>query len=109
MEVGPPGPAARFTDSIGTRPMKPPARPRLLSELRTIDGFPLEDGMLAWDYDLEPVRVDFSTAKPEYADGDQWFYCDRILKPGSRSLMNSTRLWVRHPSTGKRVLPLAQD
>jgi hypothetical protein len=77
----------------------------------TIDGHKVVDGMRAWDYDLERVVVLLDTAKPEH-NGDIWFYCQRLTNRNAphdapegfgRSLMNGSRLWVRHPRTGEKA------
>jgi hypothetical protein len=60
----------------------------------TADGVRLVDGMAVWDYDLNPVTIDLSTAKAEY-DGTVWFYTSR------HSLMDGSRVVTRHPTTGQ--------
>jgi hypothetical protein len=59
---------------------------------RTIDGIMVEDGLAVFDYDLRVGFVDTS-----HVSAGGWF--DVIHADGTRSLMNSERLWVRHPST----------
>lgn len=70
---------------------------------KTLDGYPVTDGMRAWDYDLEPVTVkiagefgaDPASEFHKYWDG--WFTV--INDAGRRKPMNAERLWVRHPRT----------
>lgn len=72
----------------------------------TLDGQPVTDGMRAWDYDLVPVTVRIAGTSADPADEfhkfwDGWF--DVYTDAGGRKLMNAERLWVHHPTTGRRA------
>ena len=71
-----------------------------ISHTHTLDGVLVEPGLRAWDYDLRRVIVDKARPYKE-GNGDQWW--DTIyVETGERGhMMNPSRLWVRHPSTGE--------
>lgn len=72
---------------------------------KTLDGYPIEQGLRVWDYDLQPGSIDLSDT--ESYDWQKcccgrcpngrtlWFHVDH--GDGRRSLMNSERVWVIHP------------
>jgi len=63
----------------------------------TIDGHKVTKGMRVWDYDLNRAIV--GEEKP-YSPG--WF--EMTTPEGKRSsMMNGSRMWVRHPMTGERA------
>jgi len=71
-----------------------------ISHTHTLDGVKVEPGLKVWDYDLRPVTVG-KAGRPE-ANGDVWY--DTIRADGTRgSIMNPSRMWHRHPSTGETV------
>jgi hypothetical protein len=71
-----------------------------INDTHTLDGVPVVKGLRAWDYDLELVEVEADPSESR----DGWFYCRRIGEGKSgRSLMNASRLWKWHPSSGKEA------
>lgn len=67
-----------------------------------LDGDVIDDYGTYWDYDLRRVTIDF-VATRFGAHWDGWFET-RYVDSGQRgSIMNASRLWTRHPSTGKRA------
>lgn len=68
----------------------------------TIDGKPVEPGLIAWDYDLELIRV-IGPERFRNPNEDQWYECERI-GTGGRKSFNGGRLWTKHPTTGQTAL-----
>ena len=60
----------------------------------TIDGHPVTEGLLVWDYNLRPARV--IGVDHTANDGTVWWETDTGMFDGSR-------MWVRHPSTRQQA------
>lgn len=67
----------------------------------TIDGFPVQEGMRVWDYDIRRAIV----GKPEpsgHPDEPTWYSMTDIDGRRSSS-MDAKRMWKRHPATGEEA------
>ena len=74
----------------------------------SLDGFPIKEGLIVWDYDLVRGEIDLSpwmhSLEKEF-EWDGWFYVHPINDQGERinperkagKLMNAERVWVMHP------------
>jgi hypothetical protein len=72
-----------------------------ISHTHTLDGVKVEVGMVVWDYDLRRARVG-QPHRPE-ANGDVWYDMENPETGARMSIMNPSRMWVRHPSTGVKA------
>jgi len=73
-----------------------------ISFTHTLDGVEVVPGLKVWDYDLRR-RIAAAPVSHTESNGDQWWI---MIDPetGRRgSIMNPSRMWVRHPSTGERA------
>lgn len=70
-----------------------------LSTTHTLDGVEVVPDLLVWDYDLRPCRV---TGVAFHDRSIPWFATQHL--DGTRGKdFDASRLWFRHPSTGKQV------
>jgi hypothetical protein len=66
---------------------------------RTIDGVPVVEGMLVWDYDLRRAVVG---PPQKWGNPAEPTWYDMRTPDGERSsMMDASRMWHRHPSTGE--------
>ena len=65
---------------------------------RTIDGVPITDGLIVWDYNLDLSVV--STTDHFESHGVRWYQCFNPVTGQRRSDFDGSRMWARHPSTG---------
>jgi hypothetical protein len=75
---------------------------------RTIDGIPITKGLRVWDYDLRAGTVVADEHDGDHGFEDQhWYRVCRDLNEdgtgGGYSIMDGTRMWVAHPTTGDRA------
>jgi hypothetical protein len=78
--------------------------------VRTIDGVPVEPGLIVWDYDLHrsqvaPIKGTHADPDSEWHDSWDGFYA--MVDPDTgdrRSIMTGDRMWYRHPTTGKSAV-----
>lgn len=75
----------------------------------TVDGFPVTDGLVVWDYDMDLSRVSFAhTSGMDSPWGfDGWFGLLRV-SDGARKLMNGERMVTRHPRTRQLAADAAE-
>jgi hypothetical protein len=75
----------------------------------TLDGYPIEQGLRVWDYDLKPGYIDLADTQPydwqpsaaHPGQRSLWFHV--VRDHGGRSNMNAERVWVIHPYDHKRA------
>lgn len=76
----------------------------------TLDRVLVTRGLRVWDYDLKPGTVVADEHDGDYGnESDHWFRVVRDPNPdgtgGGYRLFNGSRMWTRHPSTGKSPGP----
>lgn len=72
-----------------------------ISKTHTLDGVEVKPGLRVWDYNLRRAVVVGLQPYQNPAEGD-WY--DMATVDGERSsMMNPSRMWVRHPATGERA------
>jgi hypothetical protein len=72
-----------------------------ISKTHTLDGVEVRPGLRVWDYNLRRAIVVALQPYQNPAEGDWWDMQDVDGNPSS--MMNCSRMWVRHPSTGERA------
>lgn len=81
-----------------------------IPEMKTIDGYPITDGMKVWDYDVKRGTTDLSKMTDEILGdsyrtpdpiGQYWF--EVITDDGGKKLMSDTRVWLYHPFTKEKA------
>lgn len=71
-----------------------------ISFTHTLDGVEVVPGLRVWDYDLRRRVVDQPRPYKE-GNGDQWWDMTDPETGRRGSMMNASRMWARHPSTGE--------
>jgi hypothetical protein len=83
------------------------------TDLKTLDGFPVREGEIYFDYDMDLVRIEVGTLHKDLhvdhgaAPTDAWFDVTK-LETGTRKLMNGPRLWRLDPN-GRRASVMAEQ
>jgi len=71
-----------------------------ISTTHTLDGTEVVPGLLVWDYDMRPRRVGEVAFR---SHGTTWYEMFDLDTGRRGSDMDPSRMWFRHPATGRKV------